>query len=743
MLTRFNKSNSAQKASSSKKKRRSFSVLSYVLKFFAMCALWGIIALIAIFFWFGYDLPDIEEISVIPRQPSIAILDSDGNTISVYGDLYGRSVKAEELPAHVINALLATEDRRFYSHFGIDIFGLARALLRNAKAGCVVQGGSTLTQQLAKNFLQSKKIYSTYDRSISRKISETILAFQIEYTFTKQQILTMYLNRVYMGAGAYGIDAAARRYFGKSATELGLYESAVLVGLLRAPSRYSPASSSERAEERAKQVLQAMVDSGFISEGAVAAIMARPEPLDEGVKMSSSRYFADWVLDTLPEVIDLSDEDIEVVTTINTSIQKIAEQQARRIMEKVGSKWSAEQVALVALSPDGAVRAMVGGLDYKTSKFNRAANAMRQPGSTFKFFVYLAALERGFSLESKISDTKFEFAGWSPKNYKYTSCGEISLARAFTFSVNVVAARLASIIGVKKVISISRRLGITTPLPRNLTIALGTGETTLLQMTGAFACISNNGTFAKPYGIALIKNKDGKVLYKYTPCEKKVLEKEVVEKMKTMMAQVISYGTGRYAAIPGKTAFGKTGTSQNYKDLWLIAMVDELVTGVWFGRDDAKPLETMKGGSPASHLWKAFTERALIYMEDPSSEKWDEDINPSNERGLPNIEKDKSDSAGENGRADDGDADDNNGSNEEDQESDDEADENNDEEDDAGDEPKVSERQNSSNEEKHHNYSQSRSGRSGVSSEKKDVPAAGGTERDKDLLRDIVNGMQE
>lgn len=617
-----------------KKKIRSSPLLG-LFSAFLIISIWGAIFAVALIIWFGYDLPDLEEISALPRQPSVTMVDKSGNTLAVYGDWYGHAVDTKDLPPNVVNALLAVEDKRFYNHFGIDVIGLFRAFARNVEAGGVVQGGSTITQQLAKNFLQAKKIYGTYDRSIGRKISEAMLALMIEYKFTKEQILTMYLNRMYMGAGSYGIDAAALRYFGKHAEELNLYESAVLIGLLRAPSKYSPARNTDRSENRAKQVLKSMVECGFISSEAAAASMATPSPLDEGLQRGTVMYFTDWVFDTLSQYIDNSSgEDLEVTVTLDVNLQKIAEQQSKIIMERRAVHWWADQISLVSMRPDGAVLSMIGGASYAKSKFNRATQALRQPGSAFKFFVFLAAMERGYSAETLISDKKFAQGTWSPGNYMHKSSGVVSLGTGFAKSINAVSARLAAHVGIKRIIEVARRLGISTYIPENLTLSLGTGSAKNIEMTGAFSVIANNGYKVAPYGVLKIRNKSGKVLFQHKNDETQVVEPEAVLKMRNIMERVVATpnGTGRWAAIPGKLVYGKTGTSQQYRDFWFIGMIPELVTGVWCGRDNDRPMKKFQGGIPPAHLWKAYTERAILYFE--GSDKWDEENNPTPEQNL-------------------------------------------------------------------------------------------------------------
>ncbi len=608
-----------------RKSKKSF--FKPLLKWFALMCIWGALFLSGIVLWFGSELPDIEELSKLPRHPSILVFDNRNQILASYGDLYGNPIRAEELPPHVVNALLAIEDRRFYHHWGIDPIGMVRAFKRNMEAGGVVQGGSTITQQLAKNFLQSKKIYSYQDRSLKRKISEAILAFRIERKFTKNQILTMHLNRVYMGSGTWGIDAAAMRYFGKHAKELGLYESSVLMGLLKAPSRYSPASNHERSEGRAQQVLQAMVEAGFISQEAAVAAMAMPVPLAMNTQKHSARYFTDWITEQLPELIDTGSEDLEVFTTLDLPMQRIAERRAVEIMKSKGAQWGAQQIALVSMNPEGAVKAMVGGTQYKGSPFNRATRSLRQAGSTFKYFVFLTALEEGYTPGSVVDDTPVVIGDWKPKNFRHKARGGMSLREALARSVNAVSIRLAMDVGVSKVISMARRLGISSPLPRNLTLALGTGGVTLLEMTGAFAAVAHEGHKVKPYGIRMVRNRKGQVLYQHkSMASEQVIDDESLEEMKEMLEGVVDYGSGRLAKIPSVPIMGKTGTSNKGKDdrdLWFIAMTENLVTGVWSGCDDEKAMPHQNGGSPALHLWREYNSDVIRYMKNPSLPEWE------------------------------------------------------------------------------------------------------------------------
>lgn len=599
---------------------RKFSPIGSLLKWMGLMMIWGLLAFFALILWFGCDLPDIAEIAKLPRQPSITILDQKGTVLGSYGDFYGKPITAEALPPHVINILLATEDRRFFSHFGLDILGLVRAVITNMQAGKVVQGGSTLTQQLAKNFLQSKHVYGVFDRSIKRKISEALLALLLERRFTKNQILTMYLNRAFWGSRNYGLDAASLRYFGKHATELGVYETAMLIGMLKGPSRFNPANNPERADGRAKQVLQSTVEAGLLSPKALEEALLYPPVLDSGIRQGIGRYFTDWVVDQLSQVVDVDTEDLLVVTTLDLSLQRAAEKQMQYCMASWGATWKAGNMAMVSMKPNGAIQAMVGGVSYRHSKFNRVTQALRQPGSTFKYFVYLTALENGYSPDSRIADTRVYVGRWSPNNFKYKAKGETTVREGWVHSINTVAVRLALNLGVKRIKAMARRLGITTDLPHNYTLALGTGTVTLLELTGAFSTLANNGWKVQPYGILSVRTRNGTIIYKRpTPSaeEAPVLSQRVVEKMRHIMEESVNRGTSRRVQLPGIKVYSKTGTTQNYRDSWLIAMTSNLVTGVWTGCDNEKPLLYHSGGSPSGHLWRAFNLKALAYAKNP------------------------------------------------------------------------------------------------------------------------------
>lgn len=604
---------SAKRASKPKSKNKSKLSLS-ILKWGLMVTLWGLLGVFIITLFFCYDLPDIKRLESATRRPSITLLARDGTRFATLGDYYSHPVQAQRLPKHVTQAFIAIEDRRFYSHWGIDGYSIIRALVRNAMARGVVQGGSTITQQLAKNFLLSEGLYSYKDRSLRRKVQEVIMAIWLEYKFTKDQILTLYLNRAYFGGGAFGLEGASQRYFGKPAKALTLYEAAVLAGLLKAPTKLSPTLNPEKTHERAAQVLFSMKEAGFITVSQQKANQKAEKSLQQ-VKQGSmlGRYFCDWVLEQIPELIGPIMDDLVVMTTLDLAMQRLAEREAHQIMTTDAQKLNCSQVGLVALTTSGAVRALVGGKNYGDSQFNRATQAMRQTGSSFKFFIYLAALEAGLSTETQVVDTPLTIGHWSPRNYKYESQGQISMQDGFAYSVNVVSARIARHIGTGAIHKLVRRFGMTTPLPHDLTIALGSSEATLLDMTAAYAAIPNEGYAVHPVGIMAITTARGRVLYQHPGRTfNRLIAPEHVEQMYDLMAAVMEYGTGKNAALE-QVCYGKSGTSQKHRDAWFIGFTSDLITGVWMGNDDNQPMDAVTGAKLPGKLWKNFMQASVGY----------------------------------------------------------------------------------------------------------------------------------
>lgn len=569
--------------------------------------IWGGIAVGLVVVWHGLHLPDLDGLSSFERRPGLRFVDRTGQTIGSAGDMHGGAVSLADLPAHLPQMLLATEDRRFYSHFGIDPIGLVRAAIVNLRAGRVVQGGSTLTQQLAKN------VFLTNERSLSRKIQEFLLALWLERRFTKDQILTLYLNRVYLGSATYGVEAAARRYFGKSVRQVNPLEAAVLVGLLKAPSRFAPTVDQARALRRADEVLDNLVEAGFAD--TASAMRARALPLGTpggGMELRSTRYVTDWLAEQVAGYVGYVDRDLVIRTSLDLRIQGIAEAVLAAQLGREGGAVAASQAALVALAPDGALRAMVGGRDYAQSQFNRAASALRQPGSAFKSFVFLAAAEQGMRPDALVSDAPIAIGDWRPRNFEgEAGGGEIALAEAFARSVNTATVRLAQRVGIDAVIAAARRAGIVSPLRRDLATALGASEVTLLELVGAYAPFANGGRAAEPHAILEIRDTQGRVLYRRSGSSAPaVIAAGPLAAMNTLLAATIARGTGRAAQLD-RPAGGKTGTSQDHRDAWFVGFTAELVLGVWVGNDDAAPMRRVTGGGLPARIWQGVMLEAL------------------------------------------------------------------------------------------------------------------------------------
>jgi penicillin-binding protein 1A len=569
------------------------------VKLGVLLGLWVLIVGAGALTYFAFTLPDTSQLTVAERRPSVTVLAEDGSVIASLGDLFGRPVTLKEMSPFLPKAVIATEDRRFYHHFGIDLVGLARAALTDLRARQIVQGGSTITQQLA------KVLFLSPERNLPRKIRETLLALWLEHRFSKNQILEIYLNRVYLGAGTYGVDAAAHRYFGKSAGKLSLFESAVVAGLLKAPTRFSPARDRDKAATRAGQVLTAMVEAGVITEadaaaaekeGAALAVAGRP----------GSRYFADWVADQIGDFAGTASRDLTVRTTLDPRLQEAAEAAIGDTLTHYGAKDAVSQGALVALSPEGAVRAMVGGRDYGQSQFNRATQAQRQPGSAFKPFVYLAGLEAGLRPSDRFVDAPIRIGNWQPRNYLNRYQGEMSLAEGLAQSINTIAVQVAERAGIPRVIAAANRLGITSELARDASIALGTNEVNLLELVSAYAPFANGGMGVLPYGISEIRDSDGKILYRRSGSGPgPVIAPELAGMMSDMLTGVIGHGTGKSAAL-SRPAAGKTGTTQDYRDAWFIGYTADLVAGVWLGNDDDTAMNKVTGGLLPAAAWRQF-----------------------------------------------------------------------------------------------------------------------------------------
>jgi penicillin-binding protein 1A len=590
------------RSSSAKRKLRlpAFLTSRAFLKFVALTCLGGFVIVVLVLGFFAIGLPDPREAVALKRKPAVTILAADGSTIAHYGDLYGNTVTVSQLPKYVPEAVIATEDQRFYHHFGIDPIGIARATFVNWRAGAVVQGGSTITQQLAKN------LFLTPARTFSRKIQEVELAIWLEHLYTKDQILTGYLNRVYFGAGAYGIDAAAHTYFGKPATQLTLGEAAILAGCLKAPSRYAPTSAANATALRQQVVLHRMLDAGYITEAQMKSFDdVAPEPPQKPGSGESYRYFSDWIDDELPKFVDRGDQDLVVQTTFDPRLERDAEHRLETVLEsRQALSAHASQGAVVTLAHDGAILAMVGGRDYGQSQFNRATQALRQPGSSFKPIYYLAALQAGMHPDTLVDDAPITIGDWSPENFEPEFRGEIPLRDALAYSINTAAVRVLQFVGLPKAIEMAHRLGITETLTHDYSLALGTSDVTLLEMAGVYASFAHDGEVVHPYAITTIKDRDGHVLYqRQPPREVQAAMPWYVSELVSMLEAVVEYGTGKGAKLDRPCA-GKTGTSQDYRDAWFFGFTGDRTTGVWIGNDDNSAMKKITGGSLPVQVWR-------------------------------------------------------------------------------------------------------------------------------------------
>ena len=566
-----------------------------LLRWALMVTIWGGLAGAAMLLWFAHDLPRPEDAVATGRRPSLSLQDRGGQTFASFGDIVGEPLHLSDLPPYLPEAAIAVEDRRFWHHWGIDPVGLARAAWVDLTAGRVVQGGSTITQQVAKT------LFLTNARTLRRKVQEILLTLWLEHSFSKRQILEIWLNRVYLGSGAWGVDAAARVYFGVSARHVSLWQAAMLAGLPRAPSRFNPRSDADAAVARTKQVLAAMLENGAITaaraQQEVAAIRLPETP------PVASGWFADWTADRVQSLLPPG-ADAVLHTTLDLRLQAVAETRLDALLGGPGEAARVGQGAVVALdAASGAVRAMVGGRDYRRSPFNRAVLARRQPGSTFKPFVWLAALRKGIRPDDTVLDGPIRIGGWSPLDFEPGFLGEITVEEALALSINTAAVRLLiQAGGPHAVIAAARNLGIADPLPDNASLALGTAEVGLLEMTGAYATFFNGGQRVTPYAVDTIQA-DGRLTPAAHAAPEPAIEPEQAAMMARMLSAVVARGTGRAAALPGRVVAGKTGTTQDYRDAWFIGCVGGMVFGVWLGNDDNRPMRDVQGGGLPAKLF--------------------------------------------------------------------------------------------------------------------------------------------
>ncbi len=574
--------------------RRPFRLLRRGL----MAAIWGGVGLAVVLLWLARDLPRPEAALDAARRPSLTLQDATGRMFATFGDVVGEAMRLADLPAYVPAAAVAIEDHRFWQEPGIDPIGIARAAVADISRGRIVQGGSTITQQVAKN------LFLTNARTFRRKVQELMLTFWLNAHFSKQQILEIWLNRVYFGSGAWGIDAAARLYFGISAHRLSLWQAAVLAGLPRAPSRFNPRADPGAAAARAREVLAAMVADGSIG-AAQARTAAAAISFHAGTPMAAG-WFADWAAGQAEQMLP-PDEDASLRTTLDPRLQAVAEARLAELLDGPGAAHHASEGAVVVLdAASGAVRAMVGGRDYRDSSYNRATLARRQPGSAFKPFVWLAAMEKGVRPDDTVLDAPIRLGGWSPRDFEPRYLGEITVEEALAQSVNTAAVRLLLRAGgPRAAIAVARRCGITDKLPDNASVALGTGEVGLLELAAAYAPFFNGGRRVTPYGVASI-TAQGRTEAAAIGRPRSVIEPDLAAMMARMLAAVVNRGTGRDAAIAGRPVAGKTGTTQDSRDAWFIGWTGGEIIGVWLGNDDGAPMTDVMGGSLPARLFHSI-----------------------------------------------------------------------------------------------------------------------------------------
>ena len=545
------------------------------------------------------EIDSFEDLKASPNGQMIRIRAADGTVIQSLGPSFGRWLTINQLPSEMKDAMVAVEDRRYYMHPGVDPIGITRSFYARAVQGRWTQGGSTITQQLARN------IYLNSNKEFGRKIREIILALAMETKFSKDQILELYLNKVYFGGGAYGIDAASQKFFDHGAENISLAEAAIIAGLVKAPSRYAPTADAQAAVERAKVVVAVMQDAGMITATEAAGVKPADVKLAAESSQDSVRYFTDWILSQLNGLIDETEKPIDVWTTLDLKMQRAA---TAAIAANVPR---GAQGALVSIDRDGAVKAMVGGTDYVSSNYNRAVTAVRQPGSAWKLFVYLTALEAGFRPEDMVEDKPVEIDGWQPKNSGGKYAGSISLRTAFAYSKNTVAAQIGQEVGASSIANMARRFGITTPINTQPSMVLGTSEARVIDMTQAFAAVAAKGRKVTPYGISKVTTIDGETLYAATPSSSvQLVDGWVAGAMTDLMQSAVATGTGRAANI-GRPVAGKTGTTSSNKDGWFLGFSSGLTTGVWMGRDDARSIGGLEGGRAPARAWAAYMRIAL------------------------------------------------------------------------------------------------------------------------------------
>jgi penicillin-binding protein 1A len=552
-------------------------------------------------------MPSTDDLWDARESPSITVQDRYGRVLLREGAQNAPPVDIDALPPHVAQAVIAIEDRRFYDHMGVDVEGLTRAVMQNFQKGRVVQGGSTLTQQLAKN------LFLTNERTLRRKLQEVAMALWLESKFSKKQILALYLSRVYFGASAWGVEAASERYFDKPARELTLGESALLAGLLKAPSRMNPANEDTAAKARALVVLNAMVQEGFISAAQRDEAAAQRLPINRRNPAGNLGYFRDWIDPTLNRIIGDQRDDFVVETTLDGEAQRAGEAALNTALDEQGAQMGVAQGALISLDAQGGVRAMVGGRGYADSQFNRTTQARRQPGSAFKYFIYMAAMERpNFSPWSVRIDQPIVIGDWAPGNYEDNYYGPVTLTQAFAKSMNMVAIEVANEVGHDNIIETARRLGVRTRLYNYRSLALGAQELPMIEMAQAYGAMASGGFRVEPHGVARVRRASGNVIWAWRPTNAdRVIEDRTLRSMNYLMNRVVESGTGTRARIPGRQIGGKTGTGNDYRDAWFVGFTSGITTAVWVGNDNFAQTKKVTGGSIPARVWHDYMVVAL------------------------------------------------------------------------------------------------------------------------------------
>ena len=552
------------------------------------------------------SLPSREALWTLNREPAVEFIDAKGETISVRGPRYGRAVKASELPPHVVNAFIGAEDRRFREHTGVDMWAIVRAFLANARAGHTVEGASTITQQLVKN------LFLTPDQTLKRKAQEARLAGDLERLLTKDDILDLYLNRIYLGAGAYGLDAAARTYFGKQPADLTLAESAMLASFPKAPTRFANQVQTSKAKERQHYVLTQMVEAGFISQAQAEEAKGQELVFAKDTPDTFTGHALDYAVERVREVLPNPPADLVIKLSLDLTLQKAAQDAVEHGLATMGRDRRASEGAALLIDVNGAIRAMVGGRDYLKSKFNRATQARRQPGSSFKMFVYAAALEDGMTPGTVRFDMPITINNWRPRNYGGEYRGPVTLSEALAESLNTVAAQIGNEIGVDKVTALAHEFGVKSQLHNYPSITLGSDEVTLMDMTTGFGVLAKNGLQMNPYIIEEIRNSKGDLLYSNpVAAAPRIYPENLAADMNSMLTRVVVAGTGGAARIPGWDVAGKTGTSQDWRDAWFLGYTTKFVGGVWVGNDDDKPMAKITGGEMSARIWADMMKVAL------------------------------------------------------------------------------------------------------------------------------------